>query len=74
MRTLIAPLAAMLAFASLAPTVAADEVCQPVAEAGVTACVETTGDPATGSFGATARAGLLHVCVVVFATCPEALP
>jgi hypothetical protein len=52
-------------FAVAAPHAAAD--CTDLGGQG-TLC--TTGDPATGSFGAELTAGVLHICLIVNAGCP----
>jgi hypothetical protein len=52
-----------------APAASADSVCQELAE-GRTACVDTTGDPTTGSFGVRVHSAPFNLCITVFARCP----
>lgn len=82
MKTLrTALLAGLVTFVALAaaPAASAEATCQDLAGNG-TACISasTTGDPTTGSFGASASASVAsgnnsvtaRLCVVVFASCP----
>jgi hypothetical protein len=54
---------------TVAPAASADSTCQELAD-GRTACVHTTGDPTTGSFGVRVRSAPFNLCITVFARCP----